>query len=194
MEMQRAVIYTRVSTEEQVANYSLESQEKECRRYASRNDMETVKVFREEGASAKTINGRPVLLQLLKHCQSKTNGITTVLVYKFDRWSRNTAEGLQVIAILSKVGINVISTTEPSENNAMGKFVRGMMLAVAEFDNNVRSERTTSGMKAAFEAGRWPWGAPIGYKHTRFVLVHTAKFAKANLGLPKTRLITCPMV
>ena len=57
MQMQRAVVYTRVSTEEQVANYSLESQEESCRRHAKQNDIEVVKVFREEGASAKTVSG-----------------------------------------------------------------------------------------------------------------------------------------
>ena len=47
----------------------------------------------------------------------------------------------------------------------MGKAMRGMMLVWAQLDNDVRSERTASGMKAAFNAGRWPWGAPIGYRH-----------------------------
>jgi site-specific DNA recombinase len=165
-QMLNAVIYTRVSTEEQTQNYSLDSQEKECRAYATRNKLVTTKIFREEGASAKTVSGRPVLKELLAYCLDKKNNVSTVLVYKIDRWSRNVAEGLGIIATLGKCGINVQSVTEPTENNAMGKAMRGMMMVMAELDNNVKSERTSSGMKAAFEAGRWPWGAPIGYLHT----------------------------
>ena len=164
--MLNAVIYTRVSTEEQTQNYSLDSQEKECRAYADRNNLFVAKLFREEGASAKTVSGRPELKQLLSYCTNKKNQVSTVLVYKFDRWSRNVAEGLTIVATLAKYGINVQSITEPTDNNAMGKAMRGMMLVMAELDNNVKSERTKSGMLAAFEAGRWPWGAPIGYQHT----------------------------
>jgi len=165
-EMLNAVIYTRVSTEEQTKNYSLDSQEDICRDYALRNNLAVTKLFREEGASAKTVSGRPVLKELLTYCTNKNNLVSTVLVYKYDRWSRNVAEGLTIVATLAKYGINVQSTTEPTDNSAMGQAMRGMMMVMAELDNNVKSERTKSGMLAAFEAGRWPWGAPIGYQHT----------------------------
>ena len=163
--MANAVIYVRVSTEEQTQNYSLESQEKECRAYASRNSLIVTKLFREEGVSAKTVSGRPELKTLLTYCTSKKNCISTVLVYKFDRWSRNAAEGGTIVAMLAKYGVDVKSVTEPTENNAMGKVIVNLMLTLAQFDNDVKSERVKSGMLAAIEAGRWPWGAPIGYKH-----------------------------
>ena len=35
--------------------------------------------------------------------------------------------------------------------------------AFAQFDNDVRSDRTRAGMKAALELGRWTFLAPIGY-------------------------------
>lgn len=163
--MPKAVIYTRVSTEEQVTNYSLEFQDDLCRKYAKDHKLQVVKIFREEGASAKTINGRPVLLELLKYCQNKKNKISTLLIYKYDRLSRNTEDGLGLLSILGKLGIDVISITEPSQNSAMGKAMRSIMLVMAQLDNDTKSERTTNGMKAAFKAGRWPWKAPIGYKH-----------------------------
>ena len=90
--MNKAVIYTRVSTEDQVANFSLESQSKQCRQYAEQNNLVVDKVFVEEGASAKTVEGRPTLLKLLKYCYDKKNNISVVIVYKYDRCSRNTAE------------------------------------------------------------------------------------------------------
>ena len=61
----KAVIYLRVSTEEQVDNYSLETQENICKKEAERMKIEVDRVFREEGRSAKTITGRPALVELL---------------------------------------------------------------------------------------------------------------------------------
>ena len=72
--VQKAIIYTRVSTDEQVTNFSLGFQEKKCREYANKEGWRVVKVFREEGASAKTIAGRPVLRELVKYCKTKKNG------------------------------------------------------------------------------------------------------------------------
>ena len=51
-----AIIYLRVSTEEQVDNFSLETQEKICRQEAERRNMEVVQIFKEEGRSAKELD------------------------------------------------------------------------------------------------------------------------------------------
>ena len=52
--MNAAIIYTRVSSEEQIAGTSLDFQEKQCREYCKQKGIEVLEVFREEGASAKT--------------------------------------------------------------------------------------------------------------------------------------------
>jgi site-specific DNA recombinase len=41
--------------------------------------------------------------------------------------------------------------------------MEGVLAAFAQFDNDVRSERTRAGMKAALELGRWTFPAPLGY-------------------------------
>jgi site-specific DNA recombinase len=41
--------------------------------------------------------------------------------------------------------------------------MEGVLAAFAQFDNDVRSERTRGGMRAALELGRWPFLAPLGY-------------------------------
>lgn len=64
-----AVVYLRVSTEEQVDNYSLDTQEDICKKEADRKALTVVKIFREEGRSAKTINGRPALIEMLEYCR-----------------------------------------------------------------------------------------------------------------------------
>lgn len=41
--------------------------------------------------------------------------------------------------------------------------MEGVLAAFAQFDNDVRSERTLAGMKAALSLGRWTFQAPLGY-------------------------------
>jgi hypothetical protein len=41
--------------------------------------------------------------------------------------------------------------------------MEGVLAAFAQFDNDVRSDRTRAGMEAALELGRWVFLAPIGY-------------------------------
>jgi DNA invertase Pin-like site-specific DNA recombinase len=41
--------------------------------------------------------------------------------------------------------------------------MEGVLAAFAQFDNDVRSDRTRAGMKAALELGRWTFLAPIGF-------------------------------
>ncbi|MSU44944.1 recombinase family protein, partial [Candidatus Nomurabacteria bacterium] len=50
----KGIIYVRVSSEEQVKGTSLEFQEESCRKYCKDKSIEVIKVFREEGASAKS--------------------------------------------------------------------------------------------------------------------------------------------
>ncbi len=65
----KAVLYLRVSTEEQVDNFSLGTQEEICRKEAEKRGYQVIEMFREEGRSAKSITGRPVLIQLLEYCR-----------------------------------------------------------------------------------------------------------------------------
>ena len=54
----KGIIYTRVSSDEQVKGTSLEFQEKLCRQYCEQQEMEVLALFLEEGESAKNLNMR----------------------------------------------------------------------------------------------------------------------------------------
>ena len=45
--------------------------------------------------------------------------------------------------------------TEPIDDTSTGKLMEGVLAAFAQFDNDVRSDRTRAGMRAALELGRW---------------------------------------
>ncbi len=160
-----AILYIRVSTREQVENYSLASQEKICREYAERQGWNIVNIFREEGESAKTAD-RTELLKLLEYCRTNKGKVDILLVYKFDRFARNSADHHAVKAILLKNGVKVRSATEMVDETPGGKLMESIFSAIAQFDNDVRSDRTREGMREKIRQGHWAWKAPIGYKNS----------------------------
>lgn len=160
----KAVIYIRVSDESQILNNSLDTQLKTCRDYAESNGYEVVKVFREEGVSAKHVQTRPAMRDLLACCTLKKNQISAVIIYKMDRWSRNTSEGLIAINLLAKYGCNIVPATEIADQSPMGKAMRTILMAVGEMDNDTKGLRVKDNMQSMFRKGLWCWKPRIGYK------------------------------
>ena len=86
--IKNAVLYLRVSTEEQVENFSLGTQEEICTREAQFKGYKVTKIFKEEGKSAKTIVGRKILIEMLEYCRKNKSEVEAVIIYKTDRLSR----------------------------------------------------------------------------------------------------------
>jgi DNA invertase Pin-like site-specific DNA recombinase len=55
---------------------------------------------------------------------------------------------------LKSLGISLRSATEPIDDTSTGKLMEGVLAAFAQFDNDVRLDRTRAGMRAALELGR----------------------------------------
>ena len=159
----KAVIYLRVSTEDQVDNYSLDTQEEICKREADKRGVEILNTFREEGRSAKTITGRPALLEMLAFCQKNKRFIDMIIVYRLDRVSRQTADYLAIRKKLAECEIKLISATEPTGNSPTEKFVETMLAGFAQMDNDVRGERSKNGMRARLMSGLSNGYVPLGY-------------------------------
>ncbi|KAF0248631.1 MAG: site-specific recombinase DNA invertase Pin, partial [bacterium] len=81
----KAVCYVRVSTEEQAAfGYSIEAQEEKIKAYCLLNNLEIVKIIREEGVSAgKDLSTRPGGAQLLELVKKKQ--VNNIVAIKLDR-------------------------------------------------------------------------------------------------------------
>ncbi len=159
----KAVIYLRVSDPSQVDNNSLETQEEVCRKYAEKHGYEVVERFREEGISAKNTN-REALKRLLAYCYQKKNLVDAVIVYKLNRWSRSTEDGLALEAYLSKRGIQVTSATELVTHDPLGNFNRTILYAVGQLENELKGIVVRDNMLTLFRSGIWCWKCPVGYK------------------------------
>ena len=108
----KAIIYTRVSSDEQVKGTSLNDQEARCRRYCSDQGIEVLQVFREEGASAKTIERR-MLLEAMEYCRKSRGKVDAFVVWKVDRFARNAEDHFAVRKLLLEYGVTLRSVTEP---------------------------------------------------------------------------------
>ena len=161
-EMVDAVIYVRVSTKEQTKNLSLPTQLKACEEYCQRQGFHVLARFREEVESAKTAD-RTELQNLLQFCRKNKGTVQFVVVFNLTRFAREKYDHFALRAHLKSLGISLRSATEPIDDTSTGKLMEGVLAAFAQFDNDVRSQRTRGGMKAALELGRWTFLAPLGY-------------------------------
>lgn len=164
--MKTAIIYTRVSTEEQVNGLSLTNQEDACNEYAGRNGFRIERLFREEGASAKTTD-RKQLIELLSFCKKRKGTIDALIVWKVDRFARRAEDHLTLKAYLKRFGVKLISVTEPIEDSNTGRLMETILAGFAQFDNEVRTERAINGLYGRAEEGGWITTAPRGYLNAR---------------------------
>jgi DNA invertase Pin-like site-specific DNA recombinase len=163
--MAQGLIYTRVSSDEQVKGTSLRSQEELCRKYCEERGIEVLQIFREEGESAKTAD-RTELLKAIEFCRRHRGEVQAFIVAKVDRFARNAEDHLFVRKRLLEYGVALHSVTEPIGNSPTGKFVETVLAASAEFDNAIRKQRSTDGMASRLAQGIWPWKPPPGYLST----------------------------
>ena len=177
----KCIIYTRVSSNAQVDGTSLDTQEETCRRYAKREGWEVVKVFREEGVSAKMMQ-REEFMAALEYLRKQKGKIAYFVMYKVDRISRNTEDQLPIMGALRQAGVILKSATENIDETASGVLMRNLLWSFADYDNKVRAERCRMGSVARFREGYWVSVAPPGYK-----MVRDEKTKRSNLVIDPER-------
>ncbi len=164
----KTIAYIRVSTEEQVFGTSLDSQEKACVEFAKKAglDLPAENIFREEGESAKMLE-RTQLQNMLAYVKNNRGKIDYCIVWKVDRLARKSEYHHAIKAILLKYGVKLKSVTEPIDESPMGSLMEGVLAAFAQFDNDIRTTRTVTGMKARTMQGGWPHRATYGYRNVK---------------------------
>jgi site-specific DNA recombinase len=158
----KAVIYIRVSTQEQVDNLSLGTQERRCRDLCGQQGWNVLHVFREEGKSAKTTK-RDEFQRMIGFCRDRKNGVGHIVVFDLSRFARNLLDQLTMENEFLQAGIRIESVLEPMEHTAAGRWHRNQKALWNQYDNELRAERTITGMTEAARKGRFPFKAPVGY-------------------------------
>lgn len=167
--MKKAIGYIRISDKDQ-SNFSLAGQEKYIRDFAERNGYEILNVFEDKGRSAKNFD-RPDWKQLQQFCKQNFRQVDALIVAKYDRFSRNLKESLNMIEMLEeKYSIRILSAMEPIMMNPNSPFFfqfRTQMLMGAQVEWLIIKDRTRFGIHNAAKSGRYVNGAPFGYRNGR---------------------------
>ncbi|MBU3659047.1 MAG: recombinase family protein [Flavobacteriales bacterium] len=158
-----AVIYTRVSTKEQADNNaSLDTQMKYCKKYAEEKGLDVVEIFGGTYESAKD-DERREFQKMLSYVKRKKS-IGFVLVYSYDRFSRSGPSGAFISHELKQRGVKVVSVTQSIDHDdPSGNFMEGIYHLFSEFDNQLRRDKSMTGMIEKLKQGYWPFMPPTGY-------------------------------
>jgi len=158
-----AAIYVRVSTQDQAQHgFSLDAQEESLVNYAKALGYEIIKIYRDEGKSAKNLN-RPEMINLLKDAEERK--FQAIFIYKLDRFSRSLKDLILTIDKLKEWGIDFVSLQDKIETaSASGKLMFQIIGAFAEFERNIIGDRTKFGMERKAKEGGFITKAPRGYK------------------------------
>ena len=103
--MPKAIVYTRVSDSRQVDNTSLDGQQAVCREWCRTNGLDIDQVFVERGESAKSADRTQFQAMFRYLADARKGSISHVIVYKFDRFSRNVEDGSVYRLQLRKLGV-----------------------------------------------------------------------------------------
>jgi site-specific DNA recombinase len=157
----KCVIYTRVSTKEQADNnQSLETQKKYCEEFAIKNNLTVSAYFGGTYESAKS-DGRSEFNRMIKFVQNAANGISCIIVYSLDRFSRTGGSAINISSQLKALGVTIMSVTQQIDSSSSsGGFQESIHLLFSKYENDLRREKSVSGMKEKLTRGEWIGRAP----------------------------------
>jgi site-specific DNA recombinase len=168
-----AAIYIRVSTQEQVENYSIDVQRERLEAYCKSKGWAIYETYIDGGYSGASTD-RPALQQML----SELKKIDVVVVYKLDRLSRSQRDTLSLIEehFLTN-DVDFVSITETLDTSTpFGKAMIGILSVFAQLERETIAERMRMGhIKRAEEGLRGMGGNydPSGYtRHEGQLLVN----------------------
>ncbi len=176
--MELAVSYARFSSDNQDIK-SADDQEIENKIYAQNNNIKIVQYFRDEAKSGTKTASREGFFDMLNYCKKynrakdNTSKITYILVWKFNRFARNDYDSTFYKAEFKKMGIRVLSITQPIQDTPEGHLLEGIIQNVdAYYSENLASD-VRRGMRNNAKEQKFNGGlAPLGYKieNQRYVI------------------------
>ena len=152
--MKRAVLYARVSTNDQ----HLETQLLDLRQMAKHRDHEIIREYTDTISGSKS--KRPGLDQLL--ADARRHRFDIVLVSAFDRVARNVRHFLEVLDELNHLGIEFVSLRENIDTGGpLGRAMVVIVGAIAQVERQAIVERVKAGMRRARLEGRQIGRSPL---------------------------------
>ena len=164
MEM-RVAAYTRVSTDRQAENQTIEQQVERLVAYARERGwgLEADQIYRDDGFSGARLD-RPALDRLRDAVAC--GEVERLLITSPDRLARRYAYQVWLLEEFERAGCAVVFLERPPTGDPQDALVLQIRGAVAEYERTVIADRMRRGRLAALRAGRLlPWTVPpYGYR------------------------------
>lgn len=143
----RAVIYSRVSTQDQTN----ENQEDRLRDYCKAKEWQVVKEYSDVISGMK--DRRPGLDQLLQ--DARENKFDVVVSVKLDRLGRSLKHLVLLLDELHHFNVDIAFVDQPIDTtSSMGRLVFEILGAIANFERELIRERTIAGQDRARRQGK----------------------------------------
>lgn len=164
----RCAIYTRKSTDEGLDREfnTLQAQREAGEAYVRSQQHEGWRIVEkryDDGGYSGGNTDRPALTELLADVHAGL--VDVVIVYKIDRFSRSLLDFAKLMELFDRQQVALVSVTQQfNTGSSMGRLTLHMLLAFAQFEREVISERTRDKMAATRRKGRRCGGRPVlGY-------------------------------
>ena len=173
----RAVLYARISGDENGEVSKLETQLADCRRFANEKGYTILHQFQEDTYSSGADLDLPHLNEILDLARG---GAFEVLVCReLDRLARDLAKQLYIEDELKRSGVRIEYALERYDDSPEGGLMKHVKASVAEYERIKIAQRTRRGKRSSVEAGNVTCcGAPpYGYREAtvdgkRTLVVH----------------------
>jgi site-specific DNA recombinase len=175
----KAAAYVRYSSDNQ-REESIDAQIRAIQEYASKNDIEIVKIYPDEAKSATT-DQRPYFLQMMK--DSELGIFQAVVVHKLDRFSRDRYDSAFYKRQLKKNGVRLISVLEQLDDSPESIILESVLEGMAEYYSRNLAREVMKGMKETalqckHVGGIPPLGYDVGPDKTYIINEHEALIVK----------------
>lgn len=140
---------------------SIAAQEEECVRFIGDSEY---RIYCDDGKSGKDVMHRPAFMQMMS--DAREGYISRIIVKKYDRFSRNMREYLNITDELDHYGVAVYSLSEPFNTETKeGRMMRNNLLNFAEFERETIAARVADAFQTkARETGFYQGGkVQFGY-------------------------------
>ena len=161
--VRKAVGYRRVSSRSQADNFSLRSQDRDIREYCEQETMLLILMFTDVG-SGLSAKHREGFLQLHGHVLDPANGITDVVFWDLDRFTRNIEEFFLYTKELINKGITLHLAVDGEKYDYNSEERWHGRLIAAQAESKRISRRTKRGQREATELGHHIGKPPWGYR------------------------------
>ena len=166
MSNKRAILYYRVSSDEQAKGYSLSHQKERLEAYCKLQGYEIIAHYKEDH-SAKSFE-RPEFQKILEFLKKTKNTADYLIFTKWDRFSRNAGDAYSMINTLRKFGVEPQAIEQPLDLTVPeNKLMLAFYLAAPEVENDRRALNILAGIRKAQREGRVCGSALVGYKNIR---------------------------